>query len=209
MRRTSDEYKADIFGHPVYVRFLDEQTIERESLDLLALARIPYTVAGVPVPVEQILENCLGFHLELDDLHNNQLLAATYAASRTVVIDQSLDPSEHPERLGRYRFTVAHEIGHIRLHWSYLDGVEMTIDEPSTGVLAGGGPLEGQADMFASMLLMPADAIHSAWSENPSRFTTRSGYFPGNDRLGRMASRFAVSRQAMKVRLERLGLLDK
>ncbi|MBK8008612.1 MAG: ImmA/IrrE family metallo-endopeptidase [Rhizobiales bacterium] len=32
------------------------------------------------------------------------------------MIDDSLDPEENPSMLGRYRFTLAHEIGHWRLH---------------------------------------------------------------------------------------------
>ena len=35
---------------------------------------------------------------------------------RRIVIDESLDPEENPSMEGRYRFTLAHEVGHWRLH---------------------------------------------------------------------------------------------
>ncbi|MSP96591.1 MAG: hypothetical protein EXR29_05055, partial [Betaproteobacteria bacterium] len=38
-----------------------------------------------------------------------------------IVIDESLDPEEHPAMEGRYRFTLAHEGGHWRLHPPYFD----------------------------------------------------------------------------------------
>src|SRR5262245_58910044 len=83
-----------------------------------------------PVPVEQILEKHLKLTLDFDDLHEKlgvprdgeepDVLGALWAESGQVFIDESLDPDEHPEQEGRYRFTLAHEIGHWCLHKDYL-----------------------------------------------------------------------------------------
>jgi hypothetical protein len=75
MRRTSDEYVVEIYGQKIYVPFLSPDTIESDCKSLLDLAGIRCCVAAMPVPVEDILEKTLHFHLEFDDLGG--ALAAT------------------------------------------------------------------------------------------------------------------------------------
>jgi hypothetical protein len=133
MRRTSDEYAVEIYGQKIYIPFLSPDKIEDESRRLLDLAGIRCNAATMPVPVEEILERTLGFHLEFDDLQSScNALGATYPESRTVVVDYSLDPSDNPKILGRYRFTIAQEIVHIWLHLPFWEGLLQPIRRPQT-----------------------------------------------------------------------------
>ena len=95
-----------------------------------------------PVPVEEYPRKHLKLTLDFDDLHEKlgiprdgeepEVLGALWAERGEVFIDESLDPDEHPEREGRYRFTLAHEIGHWCLHKNYLASPA----QPATDLLA-------------------------------------------------------------------------
>ena len=87
----------------------------------------------------------------------------------------------------RRRFTIAHEIGHFVLHPRRL------APERGGGGNAAWQAQEREADQFAAELLMPEHLVREA--------VVTQG--PDVDRL---AGRFEVSRQAMQVRLRRLGL---
>ena len=82
-----------------------------------------------PIPIEDIVEKHLKLGIEFDDTHrlfgvprepdraDPDILGAIFFDESRIVIDESLDPEEHPFREGRYRFTLAHEGGgHWRLH---------------------------------------------------------------------------------------------
>ena len=125
-----------------------------------------------PAPVEEILEKQLKLSLGFDDLHQRlgiprrgeepDVLGALWAERREVLIDESLDPEEHPEREGRYLFTLAHEIGHWCLHKDYLAPPEQQVDafrkdRPPTVICRSQANerIEQQANSFAACLLMP------------------------------------------------------
>lgn len=204
--------------------FIPERRIERAASQLLAEFGQRFNPVMEPaVPMEGILESLLGWTLEFDDLvtrHNlPDALGAIYLRSRRVVIDTSLDPTEHPNMEGRYHFTVAHEIGHIRLHQPALDAAP---DQPPQGEIilcrdtgrTRKPPMEWQADRFASYLLMPADMVRAAWSEltgdnAPVNTADAYGAVTANLVGQEMAGRFHVSGDAMRIRLETMKLLLK
>ena len=116
----------------IAVPFLSENDIERAAASLLVDFGDLRNGGSIkpPVPVEKVLEKHLKLTLDFDDLHERlgiprsgeepDVLGALWAESGEVFIDESLDPDEYPEREGRYRFTLAHEIGHWCLHKDYL-----------------------------------------------------------------------------------------
>jgi hypothetical protein len=216
------------------VRFLPEKQIEREAQLLLDEWAAQGHEVGIPVPLECILESHLQLGFELEDLRarfgGHDVLGAIWFADRVVRIDSSLDPVEHPAMLGRYNFTIAHEMGHWRLHRDQL------LNDPNEAMLfeAGGGPAfvcrdgdrapeEWQADNFASCLLMPRELVRSAWrdwrgTDDPVAVADLDvGDFHGDrekdeqmakERFCReFADIFEVSAQAMRIRLEKLELL--
>lgn len=240
---------------PISVRYLAEDEIEREAA--LLLAEYAETIGGpvkLPVPVAEITTYHLALRLDFADLHKElripmlreepDILGAIWVDTETVLIDNSLDPRKSPSMVGRYRFSVAHEIGHWRLHRSYL---AKDVDQPSlfdgstepTVICRSSrakDPIEWQADFFSSCLLMPRDHVLGEWKERMGR--TRplllselrpSGrvmmraqtmiYEQSRTEAGAVddalfeevakpiARRFAVSPSAMRIRLEKLGLL--
>jgi Zn-dependent peptidase ImmA (M78 family) len=241
------------------VNYLLPYVIERDVTALLA----EYGHAcGInvrpPIPVEEILENHLKLTLDFDDLHEKLgvpmmgeepvILSALWVDTREVFIDQSLDPEEYPRMEGRFRFSIGHEIGHWRLHRSYLtsDPAHLSpLDIPSKlSVICRTSQakerVEWQADYYASCLLMPRAMVLAAWQEYfngrqisivyellkgtsvaapPHRRgprliqnVMRNMLEPEHHYLFNLVAKefapvFQVSAQAMRIRLQKLGLL--
>lgn len=219
----------------VKVRFLPEQEIETAALITLdSYGRRFDEVLKPPVPVEEILECDLEVDFGLEDLVGaglgEDVLGAMWAAEQRVRIDSSLDPTEFPEKEGRYRFTVAHEVGHWQLHRDlFLARIAQDslfgASEPSVICRAGlpnKPPIEWQADAFAAHILMPRHMVVRAWEklrgtsnpifieENVSLASTGQQRFrlgPAEAIACELSSTFEVSPQAMKIRLRNIGLL--
>jgi Zn-dependent peptidase ImmA (M78 family) len=140
-----------------------------------------FGAARPPVPVHAIAEDLLGLRVEEQELSG--LSGLLIPASRRVVVNAT-------DTAARRRFTVAHEVG----HWvcQCLEGRARPVfcrREDIDG--AADRALEREANVFAAELLMPEEAIRSAWADD----------------VVRIASQFAVSTQAMHWRLFSFGLL--
>jgi len=216
------------------VPYLPEVRIEREADVLIAeYAQRRGMPVAAPVPIEDILELHLGLTFAIEDLAalfgTDGVLGAIWFNEKLVRIDTRLEPSENPSRLGRYRFTLAHEIGHWRLHRTYYreDPAQAALfdgrGQPAFVCRAGDKlPVEWQADTFASYLLMPKALVVAAWKEwrgsldpvvlaDLPPVAVADGRDAANATLDRfskpLAERFEVSAEAMRIRLEKLGLL--
>lgn len=157
----------------VRVPWVSEKTIEAQAISLLErYVKEHEPILKPPVPVDEIPEMLLKVRLEFDDLRKllgrNDAIGATWFDTSEIYIDQSLDPTENPRKVGRYRFTVGHEIGHWVLHRQFVPnrGSQMELFEgraPEPSILCRESskrePAEWQADRFASCLLMPADLV--------------------------------------------------
>jgi len=215
--------------------FLTDKRIEEEAALLLAeWAQKHGEVNDPPVPIDEIIELHLGLTYEIDDLrsrfHHDDVLGAIWFDDATIRVDQSLDPHVHPRMLGRYRFTLAHETGHWRMHRD-----RFRRDDTQSEMFDGEGkpsficrssdrpPEEIQADKFAGAVLMPRAMVYRVWESwrgdagpvcvldleipdfdtDPKRNQTIA-----MERFCKpLADRFGVSAQAMCIRLETLELL--
>ena len=204
------------------VPYLPDAAIEASASALLAAyARREEIQIRPPVPVESILQDHLRLHLGFDDLRTRlrvpDVLGALYMDSGEVVIDQTLDPDEQPSALGRFRFTLAHEIGHWELHRTLFEFQQRQDDlfgKPAAPSIVcrtsqGKERIELQADAFAAALLMPRSEVATQWQR---LIDGRMGIRPGAPRndlievaVRPMAEVFEVSAQAMRIRLEGLG----
>jgi hypothetical protein len=218
------------------VPYLPAQHIEREANLLLAeyAAKTGVTLTP-PIPIDEIIEFHLNVTIEIVDLVAelgvDDVLGAIWFDSSRIAIDCHLDPSVYPNALGRYKFTLAHESGHWRLHR------KLFMSDPNQGKLIAdpsepsyvcrrseSPPVEVQANMFAAHLLMPKKLVVSAWqcwrgSLDPvhlSDLPALNGFFdrnPNNVRMEQfvrpLAAQFEVSAEAMRIRLEALGLLQR
>lgn len=160
------------------VPFLTDRAIEREAELLLAeFGQAHGPVLEPPIPIEDILEIYLGLRFDFMDLRQRFGVADVHGAlwieAGHVGVDQSLDPVVYPKKEGRYRFTLAHEVAHWRLHRGYY------APEPGQGQLGGTEatpsiicrrsrstePVEVQANRFAAFTLMPGAMVRRAWAE--------------------------------------------
>jgi hypothetical protein len=213
-------------------RYLSKEEIETDAARLLEdYGRAHGEVKKPPVPIDEIAESQLQVTVDLDDLPAltgvPDALGATWANQRQVIIDESLDPIEHPEKEGRYHFTLCHEVGHLRLHYEYLAEREPQLplipgcqSAPSVVCRLDGtrDRFEWQADYYSAACLMPRTWVYDAWereygSREPLYYDDCAFAWSMDGFYRKTASRFAavfrVSRQAMSIRLQDLGLLRK
>lgn len=103
----------------------------------------------LPIPVDQWIEHPLGFGFGVTDLSHlgPDVLGAAYVEDREIVIDPKVLTHE-----GRFRFTCAHELGHMILHRNvrsvFQESADLTAFESVDRY-------ERQADRFAAAFLMP------------------------------------------------------
>jgi Zn-dependent peptidase ImmA (M78 family) len=138
-------------------------------------------VFGVyPVPLERVAQS-IGFDSLAFDGEQGISGAIRYDEKKIFV--NKNDPPQ------RQRFTLAHEIGHARLHaGDNVIDYRANIDYPEEGT-----EKEREANRFAANLLMPEDDFLEVWR-------SRSGD------VKRIANYFGVSEMAAGFRMKGLGL---
>ena len=130
-----------------------------------------------PVPIEEMVGTVLQLRQRFLDMKALFPFADVHGAmwfeEALIGIDSHLNPDLHPRRLGRFHFTVAHEIGHWRLHRQHYirNPAERRLFDDGTrkpDVVCRSSehkkPVEWQADTFAAFVLMPRKLIHTAWA---------------------------------------------
>ncbi|MFO7987552.1 MAG: ImmA/IrrE family metallo-endopeptidase [Desulfatiglandaceae bacterium] len=182
-----------------------------------------------PIPVEDIVERYLRLRLIYDDLGRilgTDVLGATYVESRTLCINERLFENGSE---GRLVFTCAHEVAHWVLHRPYVRQQKINGPESKSIVCTTSNakaPIEWQADYFASCLLMPEKEIREAFERvcGPEPFVMKRArseagkgtpceqpyveQWPFISAAMCEAGGFSnVSKQAMIIRLQDLGLL--
>ena len=152
-----------------------------------------------PVPVESIARQ-LGAKLSYEPFDGNVsgLLYRDGDGDQVIIGVNTL----HPE--ARQRFTVAHELGHWKLHPGkrvFLDHL-VRVDFRDQRSAAATDREEIQANAFAAELLMPRDMIvhevtHHGLTGSPISV---------DQLVEELAAVFQVSHQAMEYRLVNLGI---
>jgi hypothetical protein len=240
----------------INVPYISDEKIERDAAALLGeFAQSRGTTIALPIPIEDIVEKHLKLGIEFDDTHRlfgvprperrPDILGAMFFDEARIVIDESLDPDQDPDKEGRYRFTLAHEGGgHWRLHrhlFAKGRGQASLFSGPAAPTVVcrssqSKDRVEWQADFYASCLLMPRKLVFAAWDEefpdrkprvikpdvsvdHPFVEVSRAEWnifgidevesvTDALDHIARpLAERFLVSTTAMRIRLEKLGLL--
>lgn len=178
------------------IGFLPKPRIERHAEEVYVAALEGGMPPDPPVDVEFIVEFILDYGLHLGASLPAGVLGSTDGHAKVVYISDDI-PNE-----GRRRFTIAHEIGHIRMHVTTL----VARDEQPTLFDRQQGPhqddsMEWQADYFASALLMPRRLLVKHFGE-----TARLG---SAIEPTEVADLFGVSRQAASIRLEDVGMIHR
>jgi Zn-dependent peptidase ImmA (M78 family) len=180
---------------------LDSASIEAAANSLL----VQYAIQSAPVDVAAIARTLgVTVHLEqLEDEVSGMLLVKN--KEKHIIVNKG-------HHSNRRRFTVAHELGHLRLH--YKQGDEVYVDTKLMVYHRSGRSQdyshphatttpqqEKEANSFASALLMPRSIVES--------FVDSHGIdvFDEFD-LSKLAQAFEVSEQAMYIRLNTLKLVQ-
>jgi IrrE N-terminal-like domain len=185
---------------------LSDDLIERQAAELLAGYRAASGMeASLPVPVEVIAEQYLGYDIDIRDdglFSDPDYLGGIIFDQNVIQVNAVVEAHE-----GRYNFTLAHEIGHHVLHRErYLaarDGDPCDILCRDTGEKP---IIEAQADRFAAALLMPADEVTRTVEEYPfKRVTSVKGLRAMAAKVIQRGGFDNVSNTAMVNRLISLG----
>ncbi|MCL6546924.1 MAG: ImmA/IrrE family metallo-endopeptidase [Bryobacteraceae bacterium] len=130
-------------------------------------------VTAPPVPIDDIVEGHLKLAIEFRNLQadypEGDVLGCIWFNDKKIAIDRSLVPEDYPAMLGRYRFTLAHELAQWRLHRHlYLHRANEQSLFPSGAarpdhVLRSRQSAPLQANRLARCLLMPREMVKRAW----------------------------------------------
>lgn len=165
------------------------------------------TPIGLPVPIDLIVELTYDLTIEWDDIAeppDHRILGALSPSTQTIVMNTRHLPT-FERWVGPERFTLAHELA----HWIY------DADSPGQGTLEFGGTTEifcrrddtstldeptrlreQNANALAAHILLPDDLVRAA------DLDAVLADFKGT------AHAWGVSQQSLRIKLERLGLLD-
>jgi Zn-dependent peptidase ImmA (M78 family) len=171
----------------------------------------------IPVPIEEIVE--FDFELSLipvpgikEDLRVDAFLTSDLTA---IYIDEYV--LKHVPN--RYRFSLAHELGHYWLHEDLYSSlvIQSVADYRRVQTSIGAEDyrwLEWQAHAFAGLVLVPPDPLKNAFNAilqkaNDSGLSRKDiEAYPARQRLVHSLSKqFEVSEDVIEIRLEKDGLL--
>jgi predicted transcriptional regulator len=153
------------------------QIIERQATRLLKLM----DVAGPPVPVGELLERLPWIEVKRFPALPTSGRAQWTGGKWVILVD-----GDEPKV--RQRFSMAHELGHVIYH-----PIEATL--PATKTVTAEARLEQTCEYFAACVLMP-------------RVWLKRAYYNDNIQdLPSLARFFGVSWDAMRIRLEQLGMV--
>lgn len=134
-------------------------------------------ITDPPIPLDDIVEGHFKLVVEIQDLlaeyPEGDVQGAIWFNDMRIAIDQRLVPEDFPAMLGRYRFTLAHELAHWRLHrHMYLRRANEKTLLPDQVVRPdhvlrsrATDPKEYQANQLAACILMPREMVKRAWHE--------------------------------------------
>ncbi len=179
----------------------------RAALERLSTKPILRLPNGIGIDVEGMLRQF--YDIDIARVPNltlgNSPLQGCYLPDRLLIIVEANDPPP------RQRFTLAHEFGHLEMHYknastdfmfsgsmSELRYFRCTTRETKLGDSCDASQLkrrEREADVFAAQLLMPTTEVRLAWHRS-------------NGRLAKCADILSVSKQALEYRLNEMGVLN-
>jgi Zn-dependent peptidase ImmA (M78 family) len=143
------------------------------------------------VPVEAIAEDLLGLRIEQE--WGMEYSGMLLPAERKIVLNAA-EASRNEAPIRRFRFTIAHEVGHWVCHVVGASRVAPVFCRATDLAQDADRKLEREANVFAAELLMPESAVRQAWEELED--------------VGDCATRFDVSPTAMQWRLYSHGLIE-
>lgn len=161
-----------------------KQNLEQVVNRIIQAAKI----SSPPINAESLAEFHFGLDFDCKILSDDTAAALSVDAKKIYLNELFAD--KFTANVGFKNFTVAHELGHWVLHRNLRPKRSHEI--------------EREADLFAVYLLMPETFVRNEFAKlNSTRFAK---CLPADMKLDTMASKFCVSRQAMRIRLSQSEL---
>ncbi|MHC4533961.1 MAG: ImmA/IrrE family metallo-endopeptidase [Planctomycetota bacterium] len=175
-------------------------------------------VISIPVNIEYVIES--SYRMDIVPTPGLLDLADTDGYSSADCTAIYVDEFVYNKRYFRYRFTLAHELGHIILHKIYFDKLKFSTVSEWKNVVDQLDPsdyskMEYQAYMFAGMALVPAELLRVEFKEQlrfldtqieqaRSKGLSREDYVPTvlNEIAYGLSSRFEVSIEVLSRRIK-------
>jgi Zn-dependent peptidase ImmA (M78 family) len=155
-------------------------------------------IVAPPVPVEALAQR-LGAEIRYR-MFDGDVSGLLLREGDSTIIGVNAD---HPKT--RQRFTIAHELGHLRMHpgegviVEHLSFARVNWRDGTSGQATHKQEIE--ANQYAAALLMPGEMVSHDFSQ-------LARLQPHDVIVDRLARRYHVSSQAMRFRLVNLALID-
>lgn len=203
-----------------------ESLVSRFLRDIHGKVEFPFTTEDLTRFIERHVED-FDSYADLDAMYGPGVEGVTeFSKGRkpTVRINASL--ADDAQRENRLRTTLAHEFGHVHFHaWLFEDPVAQLFPKPQTKAVQAckretivDAPMvdwmEWQAGHVCGAILMPGSKVRALAKDQvkktpplPLEAVLPQGPF-GAALIRAVMDRFAVSNDAARVRLLRLGILN-
>lgn len=196
------------------VPFLEPAQIERAATGFL---EEHHPSLEIPIPIEHIVELGLGLDIiPVPSLHQVWDVDGFLTSDlSSIYVDEFLAS----DRVKRYRFTLAHEVGHIVLHGEHYKQLSFSkvaewkdwVTSSSDAELAR---IEHQANQFAGVVLVPPQKLRehcqAAMAEIRGQLGELANSFSADELRQVLAMQltnvFEVSEAALRICLQKQGL---
>ena len=167
-----------------------------------------------PILLEKIITS-LSYKIIIKPLPQN-VNAFTDMFNKLIYISEVINPAKKAQFLGRYKFTLAHEIAHIVLHEKkYLQIYNRCLkkkDFSDLRKLTENPVYEIEADIFAGNLILPRDLLRYEYKKrfgNTKIFLKNNTLYPfeAEKNMTELQKVTAVSRQALQIALKEIFIL--
>jgi Zn-dependent peptidase ImmA (M78 family) len=162
----------------------EKRRAKRAARDVLNETFGDIELVEFPLDLNAVLER-YALSLKKGPFSDKNISGAFSRADNSIYISDQDGPE-------RQSFTVAHEIGHYKLHEDR--GTEILL-RTQVWQFLGQDRIESEANWFAANLLMPEEAVQRMWKVTKD--------------ISKLAAIFGVSKTAMSFRLKDLGLAHK
>lgn len=198
---------------PFSPEVLSHEDLRREAEEFLSEY---HPSLSIPTPIEEIVEFDLGIDvIPILGLRDEIRVEAFLASDLSAIYMDEYTLGFMP---ARYRFSLAHEVGHWWLHDELYEDTQIASVADWRRVCDEFGDdyrwFEFQANSFAGLVLVPPASLKARFErlvgEAEAGGVRRSRLFehPQRQRLiEKLASEFQVSEQTMEIRLEKDALI--
>jgi Zn-dependent peptidase ImmA (M78 family) len=198
---------------PIMVPYLPDDFIRRVAAEFLTKHHNPCTI---PVPIEQIVEFDLGIDIiPIPGMHRSYDIDSMLSKDLRQI---SVDAAVFENFPGRYRFSLAHEVGHRQLHADFYTQLNFRDIADWKNAVCNDigekdyGKLEFQAYTFAGLILVPPTILAERFLVAVSLAKSNGVTLDADSEVarsiieGHLSREFVVSQAVMQRRMKYDGL---